>query len=519
MAPRGELVAGSNRIFCTMGEMADVSMNGHPTGFPGFLNICESIGDLLTGVLSPPIANEDGTYENPDDFVPSARTILLNTDDLDRALAVVLSSLDRLKKNAEDEKNILIDPATCPGGVLCSGHKNLLLEQMGPKLEEVRSGLDSTIAGVLSEVKTGAADFLSDENLEELFGTVNDGILAPLKAVKESFIGAMAEQLTSSGGIPALIEMYMGMLEQACTAVGLDMVVFAIASFVCIFMLIKWAPLEEAEGKDRYPPANHRCACCTWFCGYICTYFVCIVSAGLSVISWPYSSGCLVLLDMNRASMENYPVFGGLTQLDSAMGILDSCIFEGGDGDMLGAVKVDYNDTRTVPSGEMTKISAREMITIQIAGAVDTIFAPLETMEMEQQEVAGMADLEAALLLLQNVSSFYTYAHEVADNFPSLATVVEDLDSGAMDYDPRLEDQTCLDGTADCPALGARVRIASLACSSLTVPNGTMAEGGPDKIEGMGFVFDSINSSPRGDALQPMCLAIRSTMERSSSTP
>merc|ERR1719159_1407975 len=206
MAPRGELVAGSNRIFCTMGEMADVSMNGHPTGFPGFLNICESIGDLLTGVLSPPIANEDGTYENPDDFVPSARTILLNTDDLDRALAVVLSSLDRLKKNAEDEKNILIDPATCPGGVLCSGHKNLLLEQMGPKLEEVRSGLDSTIAGVLSEVKTGAADFLSDENLEELFGTVNDGILAPLKAVKESFIGAMAEQLTSSGGIPALIE-------------------------------------------------------------------------------------------------------------------------------------------------------------------------------------------------------------------------------------------------------------------------------------------------------------------------
>jgi hypothetical protein len=497
MAPRGALVEGSDRIFCTMGEMADGSMNGFEGSFPGFLSICEDIEALLSGVLSPPeVDATTGEYTNPDDFVPSARRILLNTEGLDRSLAVVLSSLDRIKLNSEDERNVLIYYGTCPTGVVCSGHKNLLLEQMGPKIDEVRSGLDESIAGALGTVKTEATEFLSDDNLDVLFGTVDQGMLIPLRVVKESFVGLVADQVTRDDGVPALISANMGQLEQLCDSIGINMVFFALLSFVCIFLLIKKAPVEDAEGPDKYPRYNHWTAGCTWCCGWGCTVFICIVSAMVAVIAWPFSSGCLVMLDLNRASMSEYPMFDALSELDSAVGIMESCVFEGGDGDMLGAIKVEYN-----VSGTMEKISAREMITLSIKGAVDNIFAPLDNRQTDEGGVEGMEDLEKALALLQNVSSFYTYAHEVENNFPSLALFLDNTDSEAADYDPRVDEQTCLDGEMSCAALGARLRIASLACESMTVPPDSF-EGQPDEpLQGMGFVFASINSYPRGDAL------------------
>lgn len=516
VAPRGELVAGSNRIFCTMGEMADVSMSGvGGDGFPGFLDVCENIANLLTGVLSPPVVDATtGAYTNPGDFVPSARALLSDTASLDRSLAVVLSSIDRLKAISEDPYNVVIDggdPSICPAGVVCSGHKNLLLSEMGPKLEEVRKGLDSTIAGVLGEVKAGAADFLSDDNLVVLFGTVNDGMLAPLRAVKESFVGSMAEQLTSQGGVPALVEANMSSLESACSSVGGMMFIFAIAAFVCIFLLIKMAPVEGKEGKERFPATNHRCAGCTWFCGWGCTYLICIVSAGVALISWPFSSGCLVMLDLSKESMSNYPMFDSLTELDSAIGIMENCIFPGGNGDMLGAIKMPYNDTRTVPSGEETKIDAREMVTLMIKGAVDKIFEPIENMNTgSDQEMGGMGDLNKFLNLLGNLSSFYTYAHEIDldPKFPSLTAVVTALDSKAMDYDPRAtSDLSCPAGNVSCTALGARVRVGSLGCEDFAVPPGSF-DGQPDSLPGMEFVLASINSYPRpsdGSTTQVTC--------------
>jgi hypothetical protein len=502
VAPRGQLVAGSDRIFCTMGEMADVSMSGvgEDGRFPGFLSICEDIESLLTGVLSVPKKDASGVYTNPDDFIPSARAIMLDTEGLDRALGVVTSSLDRIKANSDDPKNLYIDPATCPAGVVCSGHKNVLLQEMGPKIQGVKEGLENSAAGVLGTVKEGAADFLSDENLDVLFGTVDQGMLAPLRAVKESFVGAMAEQVTRDDGIPALISQNMGQLESLCSTTANLMLPFAIAAFVLIFLLFTKAPDEKAEGKDRYPNYNHRCAFCTCLCGWECTLMVCIASAAVSLIAWPYSSGCLVLLDLSKDSMENYPVFADLTSLESAMGIMDSCIFPGGDGDFLGAIKVPFNDTET---GEMTTISARGMISESIKGAVDEIFAPLQTMnEGDDEEMDGLGDLKKVLLLLGNASSFYSYnPHEVEDGYPSLTALYDATGSKAVDYDPRASDQSCSDQAVACPALPIRMRLASLACESMVVPPGSF-EGQPDEaIQGLGYVLESVNSYPRDDGL------------------
>merc|ERR1712196_527784 len=148
----------------------------------------------------------------------------------------------------------------------------------------------------------------------------------------------------------------------------------------------------------------------------------------------------------------------------------------------------------------MTTISARDMIILQIKGGVDAIFDPIMTMKMGGGEVGGMEDLEKALQLLKNVSSFYTYAHEVETNFPSLTQVFDATDSHAADFDPRVQNQSCIDGEADCPALAARIRIASLACESMVVPPGSFDDQ-PDNVPGMGFVFESINNYPRGDGL------------------
>jgi hypothetical protein len=92
VAPGGKLTEGSNRILCTVGQMADISMSGvpdtdgdgEPNGFPGFLDMCERVEDLITSVLAPPETNGDGSYVAPNDFVPQARTILSDTSLLDK---------------------------------------------------------------------------------------------------------------------------------------------------------------------------------------------------------------------------------------------------------------------------------------------------------------------------------------------------------------------------------------------------------------------------------------------------
>jgi hypothetical protein len=506
-APSGKLVEGGNRILCTVGEMADVAMSGVPDadgdgtkdGFPGFLDVCENVEDLLVSVLAPPEVDGNGDYVKPNDFVPQARLILGDTELLDRKLGVILSSLDRMKIMASSAKNLKIDPDDCTGGTTCTGHENFLLTEMGPKLQEVRDELATTLAGMLGEAKEMSASFLADENLGVLFDMVDQGMLAPLKALKEEFTQTMGKQLTDSNGVPNQVNAAMAAGEQAVNAERVNLFIFAVAVFINLALLFTRAPVAGAKGRDRYPRSNHCCAGCTWLYGWSVAFSMCILATYINLAAWPIASGCLVAIDLNKDTLANYEGISTFLEDNKLLGTIEACFFETGDGDLLGSLKVEYNNSQ----GEMEEISVRDQIVLEIEGQVDAIFDPLAQAPPADQDMESMKDLDKVLALLADVDAFYSYIHEAEatpDPFPTLAKLMEDTGNKAADYDPRAaEDADC---TADppvsaCPALAARLRLASLACEDFITPPDSF-EGQPDEpLPGLGYVVESINSYTR----------------------
>jgi hypothetical protein len=400
---------------------------------------------------------------------------------------------------SKDKKNLLIDRANCgrAAAAPCSGHKNLVLTELGPKVNEVRKELAQTLAGMLGDVKDEASKFLGDDNLGELQVMVDTAMLTPLKAMKDEFITQMGEQLTSSGSTTQQVEVAMSSLEAGCNAVRAQMFVFAIAVFVCLGCLFTRAPVAGATGRDRYPRSNHCCAGFTCLGGWECVVFLCLLATAISIAALPVSSTCLVLVDLDGETLPNYPGVHKKVQDLKLDGVVEACLFPGGDGDLLGSLKVEIEDKETNLTKEVT---ARDAVVEKIKGQVDEIFAPLASAPPADQDMAAMADLEKVLVLLKDVDAFYSYAHEAeADpKFQSLSGVLTDLSAEAADRDPRaLEDTDCINSDPACPALAVRLRAASLTCNAYTVPPGSF-DGQPDEpIPGLGSVTDSIKSYER----------------------
>jgi hypothetical protein len=179
-------------------------------------------------------------------------------------------------------------------------------------------------------------------------------------------------------------------------------------------------------------------------------------------------------------------------------------------------LKTMINDTET---GEMTEVSARDSVIIEIKGGVDAIFEPLANAPPAEQDMAAMDDLEKVLVLLSDVDAFYSYAHEAADDpiTPSLAGFLEDTMSTAADFDPRAEDVTCTAGDPSCPALAFRLRAASLACDDYTVPPDSF-DGQPDEpVPGLSSVADSIKTYERAADGQTTSVSCTTAGDGSSS--
>jgi len=299
LSPFGQLTTGVNRTVCTAAEMAHVAMSGVDgatkadgslagNGFPGFLPLCENIDNLLKDQLSVPTAETPPTA-----FVPSARAILADTETLERKLSVIVSSLDLLSQMANDASNVDVS----------SGHKNLVLSEVGPKLGEVQTALATTLGGMLEQVKTMTDEFLGDDNLKVLFGNV-DQLLVPMKDMKATFVGQMGDMVTKTTepGTPfSMLPQVMQIVERVALAFGSLQALFAIMSLACLALLWLKAPGSEDKKPQRFIG-------CTWCCGCLCTYVICIVSVILSVAAWPISSSCLVMIDLSPDTMAKYNI-------------------------------------------------------------------------------------------------------------------------------------------------------------------------------------------------------------------
>jgi hypothetical protein len=214
--------------------------------------------------------------------------------------------------------------------------------------------------------------------------------------------------------------------------------------------------------------------------------------------------------------LPKYPgIINKLEEL-SLKGVVETCLFPNGDGDLLGSMKTPVLNNET---GEIEDVSIRDQIVDMIKGSVDAIFDPLSQAPPANQEMAAMDDLNKVLALLSDVDAFYSYVHEaeLSPPFPSSTTFLAATDSTAADYDPRATDeQTCTDGVIACPALAARLRASSLACEEYTVPPGSF-DGQPDQpVPGLSYVLESINTYDRATDGQTTSVSCTLTADNST---
>jgi hypothetical protein len=165
---------------------------------------------------------------------------------------------------------------------------------------------------MLEQVKTMTDEFLGDDNLKVLFGNV-DQLLVPMKDMKEAFVGQMGDMVTKTTepGTPfSMLPQVMEIVESVALGFGLLQALFAIMSLACLALLWLKAPGsdDKTQPDARFPKNNQRLAGCTWCCGCLCTYVICIVSVILSVAAWPISSSCLVMIDLSPDTMANYNI-------------------------------------------------------------------------------------------------------------------------------------------------------------------------------------------------------------------
>jgi hypothetical protein len=206
-------------------------------------------------------------------------------------------------------------------------------------------------------------------------------------------------------------------------------------------------------------------------------------------------------VELNSDTLPKYEGIYNQLEEQKILGAVEACLFEGGDGDLLGSIKVPFNDTSVVPSGEPGEKSIRDEVVKIIKGQVDQIFDPLAQAPPANQEMSAMGDLEKVLKLLSDVDAFYSYTHEASDSppFASLTKFLKDNDAEAATDDTRISDAACSASppTSACPALGIRLGLASLACDDYTIPPGSFAGQPTDPIPGLSYVLQSVNSYPR----------------------
>jgi DNA-binding protein Fis len=182
------------------------------------------------------------------------------------------------------------------------------------------------------------------------------------------------------------------------------------------------------------------------------------------------------MIDLSPDTMANYKID------DMGKDIVQTCLLEGGDGDLLATIQVDQEDNST-GTPTTNKVSIRKLILDQIKVAVDDIFSQLDGADSAPSlnDVDAMVQLEKLLGLLSTVDSFYSYIHEASEDppFPSLETYFTSTSpvSKAADYDQRaITDADCVAEESTCAALAVRLRVASMACDDYTVP--------PDSFDG-----------------------------------
>ncbi|CAK0788494.1 unnamed protein product [Prorocentrum cordatum] len=339
---------GSQRLGCTAAKMSKALVEGQTSpnfiGMTPLTNRFTSLSDIL----------DDGS-----DFVTDFNQLIDNTVEIDQAFSFATETLELLKDMMSESANRMP-----------KGHTCLLCDTLSGELTDVLDTMADSLASALTNARAEAKAALDADKREDLRRLLDDSV-EPLSEVNELLLDAldplvdgenwdMVESSVTEGRLSMYILPAYGLLAVICGGLG------------CLAFSLRES---GADGQTQALP--HRCACCSWCCGFFVAALCFLAGGFLQTLGVPLGVTCLTLdgfngdvIDGSSDALELDLTGDSLTMVKN---IVDQCL---NPSDV--SVSANFADVLLTTSAGSTQ-TMRQLIEADLKEAIDAPFAELQT--------------------------------------------------------------------------------------------------------------------------------------------
>jgi len=389
---------------------AAMAFNGYNTAVDGIDNMACTVAQLLNGTLSG--------QENPSflGMIPLLKLFSSMEQSLSPTAGFMLGIRAQIDSTAVISESVMVASETfgllkvaldnMPPEIASNKHKCEFCQVLSPALATSIDVLDNGVGAALAGARKEIDKQLSPEMSSDLQGALRQAAM-PLAEVKE-LIRDTFSFFTDTDKFLQLRGHLAGDGPKTVMWICSIIIIIALALSACMMFDLTWFCLWEerkvsAESLDtKYSKVTHRCACCTWCCGWYFAILAFLVGGLLAVVSNVLSSVCLIMDDMDLPMLED---MGGSFGLDfkqpetQQMGdILDQCVFPANrtaNPALLDVITIKENGT---------KVTMREKIIGKVKDQIDSAF---DNIDKSLQSTGGMSVKETPAVqeLVSNLSN------------------------------------------------------------------------------------------------------------------
>ncbi|CAK0867962.1 unnamed protein product [Prorocentrum cordatum] len=339
---------GSQRLGCTAAKMTKALVEGQSSpafiGMTPMTNRFTSLSDVL---------------DDDSDFVTDFNQLIDDTVEIDKAFSYVTQTLELLKDMMDESANRVPN-----------GHKCLICDSLSDELTGVLDTMADSLASALTNARAEAKAALDTDKRQDV-RTLLDESVAPLSDLNTLLVDALdplvdgdSWDLVESSVFEGRLSMYV------LPAYGMLAVVFG-----CLGCLAFSLRESGADGQTQALP--HRCACCSWCCGFLVA-LLCFFTGGLlQAVGVPLGVTCLTLdgfsgevIDGAQDALDLDLTGDSLTMMKN---IVDKCL---NPQDV--TVPANFADVLLITSGGSTQ-TMRQLIEADLKEAIDAPFDELQT--------------------------------------------------------------------------------------------------------------------------------------------
>jgi len=330
---KADLDSGLDTVVCYAAKLTNQTLNGNPeSNFSGMLPLLDEFRQI------------DAAMEDNAPFVTDVTKVLAATEVVTRAVAGATETL-KLMERVLTENQQVVSP---------QHHTCALCTALPPTLVKIRTELENGVGASMANVRKEVDKQLGRAERRRLQKDLRD-TAKPVREVTTSIRDALKFFVGSDfEGIADLLRLVV-----LAGVASVVLAVFMLAgcgltSGVCFIACEKGG----STTKNPYNRGVHRCACCTWCCGFFYTFLTFFVGGLLVLLSVPLAGICLVMDDLSGSTITDMgPALGLNTtggDFQVQVDLLDECFAGAGTGDLFRILTTDFTNTTTNVTSKKT---------------------------------------------------------------------------------------------------------------------------------------------------------------------